>query len=937
MPSDTADTPEQRLTLERLKGLYELIARMNSVYEQQELLEFVVDRALSLTGGRRALLLLSEGYEGQLRQVAVVRGEALEAQHVGRILEFVSTTVIKDVLEQGEPRLVADLRSDRRYGELASETTLTLKKVRSVLAVPLKVEDQLVGLIYIDHSRQAIFGQSELDFLSAFASQAALAIHRTQQHQRQIEELTLLNELSRSVVQVLDLEKVLTRIVHEATQMLKVESGSVLLLDEESGELAFATSVSNGQKLKISTRLQPDQGIAGWVLSTGQAACVNNVDQDTRWFGEVETGFVTHSLLCVPLQMDDRTLGVIEVLNKKSQEGFDSRDVARLSAFATSATIALENARLFQEATHARQLSALNEVALALSSTLDLVTILDTGLSRARQLLKAQAGALVLLTESTDFEPYPNQTGQGLDPDAEQYHRQMQAMRSLTTLSLDLGNQALIIDEHHPAQYPAGAELLAGDLQALALAPIKTGYEVRGGLAVMKAGDHIFSEEEISLLISLARIIGLAAQNAIHYNQMRTQTMHLTYLNEVASALISSLELEHVLKVIIQGVNAMLETERTSVFLIDAETNELVLRYSNEGDADIRLPAPWQGIVGWVATHDQPALVNDTLSDPRHLREVALETSYEAHSILCVPLKVEGEVIGVVEVLNRTDGQQFTHYHQVMLVEFVRWAAIAIHNARLFDEKVQAFERLAAEQQRRIAAETRGAMAAIILDMAHTMNNIVGAIRVWASNLEKQALLEPDRRLGDFGKEMGRIRQNAEEAIKLIGNMTGPLQQAELAATDVHQALAAAIESCWWPDNVLLKQDYGADIPPVQANVKRLVTVFHNLLSNAIQVMAQAGGTIRLQTRCSDEDKVAITISDDGPGIPFPLQNQLFNPGVSGTDGGLGLGLWLVETFIHQFNGQIHFTSSETEGTTFVVTLLAVDQGDQSIPRSPGE
>src|SRR6185503_20633665 len=101
------------------------------------------------------------------------------------------------------------------------------------------------------------------------------------------------------------------------------------------------------------------------------------------------------------------------------------------------------------------------------------------------------------------------------------------------------------------------------------------------------------------------------------------------------------------------------------------------------------------------------------------------------------PLKVEGEIIGVVEVLNKMGGRQFNHYHQAMLVELTKWAAIALHNARLFDERVQAYQHLNAEQQRRIAAETRGAMAAIILDMAHTMNNVIGAIRVWATQLEK--------------------------------------------------------------------------------------------------------------------------------------------------------------------------------------------------------
>ena len=213
-------------------------------------------------------------------------------------------------------------------------------------------------------------------------------------------------------------------------------------------------------------------------------------------------------------------------------------------------------------------------------------------------------------------------------------------------------------------------------------------------------------------------------------------------------------------------------------------------------------------------------------------------------------------------------------------------------------------------------------MAAVILDMAHTMNNVVGAIRVWASNLESQTLAEPEKPLGEVTKEVNRIRQNAEEAIKLISNMTGPLQQAELAPTDVHQCLAAAIKSCWWPDNIVLKEDYGANISLVKANAKRLEAVFHNLLSNAVQALAQQGGQIRLQTRyIPTADQVEISIADNGPGIPLNLQNHLFNPGVSGTDGGLGIGLWLVETFVHQFDGYINFTSSERDGTTFLVGL----------------
>lgn len=921
MPPNLSDPPEQNMNLDRLSSLYELIGRMNSVYELQELLEFVVDQALSLTGGRRGLLLLGDDPARPLQRVAVARGQGLNAAMQNRAMELVSTTVIQDVLARGEPRLVVDLHTDDHFGKLTSQTTLTAKDVRSVLAVPLKIEAQLVGLIYIDHPRQAVFGQSELDFLSAFANQAALAINRAQQHRRQLEDLTLVHELSRSVVQVLDLDEVLTKIVHKATQMLNVETGSVLLLDEATKELTFATSISNGRRVKINSKLGQNQGVAGWVLLTGQPACIADVTRDPRWFGEVETGFVTRSLLCVPLSIEGRTLGVLQVLNTKNPRGFTNDDIAALSAFAAWATIAIENARLFRQANQARRLSALNQAALALTSTLDLDTILDTGLNQSMELLNADASAINLITDPTQPDTFSIQVNRGLSANPATTATQIRALHRLSTLALhNPNNQALVIDRRRPAQESPAADLPAAGLKAAALAPIKIGPEMKGVLAVMQTRPHTFSADEISLLVGLARVIGLAAQNASNYSHIQAQAMHLTYLNEVGRALTSSLDLDHVLRVIIEGVNALLKTERTSVFLIDAQTNELVLRYSNEGDADIRLPAPWQGIAGWVATHDQPALVNDTLSDPRHLRQIAHETGYKAESILCVPLKVEGKVIGVVEVLNKTGGQQFTHYHQILLGQFTRWAAIAIHNARLFDERVQAFERLAAEQQRRIAAETRGAMAAVILDMAHTMNNIVGAIRVWASRLEHSMQAQPPPPLNRFKKEVERIRQNAEEAIRLISTMTGPLEQASLAPTNVYHCLSAAIDSCWWPDNVLLHREYQDALPPVKANAKRLETVFHNLLSNAVQALAPEGGNIHLAVCQTEAGQVQVTIADNGPGIPPELQSRLFNPGVSGTEGGLGIGLWLVETFVHQFDGRIEFTSSAA-GTTFSVTL----------------
>jgi len=290
-----------------------------------------------------------------------------------------------------------------------------------------------------------------------------------------------------------------------------------------------------------------------------------------------------------------------------------------------------------------------------------------------------------------------------------------------------------------------------------------------------------------------------------------------------------------------------------------------------------------------------------------------------------VPLKVEGQIIGVVEVLNKIGGQQFTHYHQAQLIDLTQWAAIALHNARLYNDRVQAFERLNTEQQRRIAAETRGAMAAVILDMAHTMNNVVGAIRVWVSTLQSATDISPKEPVSDYEKEIRQIRQNAEEALELMATMTGPLQAATVAPTNIHSCLDAAVESCWRPDNISIIKEYGKEVPLALANAERLEAAFHNLIANAIQAMAQQGGQVRLRTGKNHKGWIEVVVIDNGPGIPLELQERIFNPGVSGKEKGLGIGLWLVETFIYQFDGQISFTSSATEGTTFTITLQPVE------------
>lgn len=862
---------ESGTALEHLKSLYELIGRMNSMYDLPELLAFVVRRMLHISQAQRGFLFLSHNHKISEPLVIITQSDALSKA------EPVSQAVINEVMHIKQPRRIANLSTHAPTDGFTG----------AVLAVPLAINTTFIGLIYLDHQAVDAFHDADLDLLVAFANQAALAIHRTREHERQVDELALLNELSRSLVRVLDLDEVLTRIIEQATHILNVQTGSVLLLDKHTSELYFATSIYENRQVDIPIRLVPNQGLAGWVLKTGQPIFVNNVTQDGRWFGEVDQNFKTQSLLAVPLTSNGKPQGVLQVLNKKSDRGFNDADTELLAAFAASATIAIENAQLFREAQRVQHLELLNKAALALGSTLDLDSVLNISLEQTCCLLSASGGLLQL--HYSDSHAFINRN---VEPET---HTLLYPLFDLP-LCVEV-TDPLFIDTSQPHPPPVDtAQLTRAGVYNVALVPLCIDTHTNG--ALMLTNYH----SNTPLLSSLVHIIRLAIQNALYHNQVQQQAAHLEYLNKVGSLLTSSLSLSKVIALLVDGVNTLLNTSDASFFLVDPATGQLCLEYSTQRD-NLR-PNP---------------VVEKAVAQGHTL----LTSAAGQASGLCVPLHVDDNVIGVIEVWSTSGGQQFNHHHQALIEDLGQWAAIAVHNARLYTERGEAYQRLHTEQQRRINAESWLATAAVVLDLAHTMNNVVGAIRVWATTLERAAASPNAPSLARYQTQVRQIRQNAEEAIKLVRSATEPLRRSVTVPTDVRACLKSALQNVSYPAHITIIADYDPDLPLVQAQPNRLETVFYNLLMNAVQALGDQPGQITVKTRY--QWTVDISISDTGPGIPPEQQEQIFQPGLSSHADGLGIGLWLVEIFVNQFNGYIHLSSTPGQGATFTISLLPAE------------
>lgn len=189
--------------------------------------------------------------------------------------------------------------------------------------------------------------------------------------QKRVDAWETLNEIGRTITATLDEMDIQRRLMEGINQLMRVEAGSLFLRDEATGELEIQISLRNDEAELEGIRLQPGQGIAGWVAQQGKPALVADAYEDERFqpsFDREHTGFRTRAVLAVPLTIKGRVMGVIEVINPLGAKPyFDDTDLALLQTLAASVAVAVENAWLYEKMRHSVTLETLQKTIVTLS------------------------------------------------------------------------------------------------------------------------------------------------------------------------------------------------------------------------------------------------------------------------------------------------------------------------------------------------------------------------------------------------------------------------------------------------------------------------------------------------------------------------------------------------------------------------------------------
>jgi putative nucleotidyltransferase with HDIG domain len=325
----------------RLSGLYQISTSISKILDLELVLRKVLDKAIELLEAEDGSLMLIQPETSELG-VVVAQGQKAEFRDETPIK--LGESITGRVAQEGRPMLLK-----RGVKEAFSTSEKAPENLPSVMSVPLSTKDQVIGVLNISgKTGDRDFTPDDLDLMQTLAANAAIAIDNAKLYhevQGNVRQLSALFELSTIIVSTLDPKEVLEKVLDNAIQLLGARDGSLMLLNEETGELEIEVAYGLPEKIIKETRIRIGEGIAGKVALEGKPRLLRKGIKEAESKTETVENEVP-TAMSVPLNSKDKTIGVLNVKGKTTDENFNKSDMELLTMLGSLAAIAIENAEL---------------------------------------------------------------------------------------------------------------------------------------------------------------------------------------------------------------------------------------------------------------------------------------------------------------------------------------------------------------------------------------------------------------------------------------------------------------------------------------------------------------------------------------------------------------------------------------------------------------
>jgi PAS domain S-box-containing protein len=643
----------------------------------------------------------------------VERGQRIEAKPFE-----LGPGLTSEVIRTRQPLVINEYLAERAT-ELGSWVEPGTEAPRAYVGVPMIAGEEVIGVIdlqNIDHENA--FSESDVSLLTTLASSLSVALENARlfdetkrllkETNQRAAELQIINSVQAGLASKLEVQAIYDLVGDKVRDIFDAQSVGITTYDWEAGVTCPRYAIEKGRRVSDEVRPLLPGGLYEHLRRTRKPVLVNENAAERM----TELGLTVHagtempkSMLWVPMIVGDEVVGAIDLQNVDRENAFSESDVSLLSTLASSLSVALENARLFDETRRlfeaerqrAAELQIISSVQSGLARELDLQAIIDIVGDKIRETFGGQSTFIALYDQETDLLQLPywvGDEGQRIQADPVPLGRGLTSIVINSRQPLVLGTEeegralgAVVVDdgsgrEHEPESW-LGVPMIAGN-------------EVIGAIVVQDWPKNRYSENDVRLLSTLASSLAVSLQNARLFDETRRlfeaerqRAAELQIINSVQSGLASRLDFQGIIDLVGNKIQEIFDAQVVTIYRYDRDHELLICPFALERGEHFE-QEPFElgrGLTSEVIRTRQPLVINEHLAERGAELGAQIVPGTEApQSYVGVPMIAGGEVIGVIDLQNLDHEDAFSESDVSLLMTLASSLSVALENARLFDE-----------------------------------------------------------------------------------------------------------------------------------------------------------------------------------------------------------------------------------------------------------